>query len=339
MKQVTFTFSNSRSAYYFDTDFSRLQKLTRKDAAIVITDENIFNAHKSKLKSWSAIVLKPGEKYKVQPTVDAIIEQLIAMEASRKTLLIGLGGGVITDITGYVASIYMRGMQFGFVPTSLLGMVDAAIGGKNGIDKGVYKNMIGTIRQPQFLLYDTSFLKTLPESEWINGFAEIIKHACIKDPSMFRLLEKNDLKSIRKNEKLLAGLIERNARLKTRVVLNDEYEEGERKLLNFGHTLGHALENQYELSHGQAIAIGMAYACSISENMNGFKQTGRVISVLQKYGLPVFAEFDKEKVFKVLKMDKKREKKQINYILLEKIGKGVIKSIPLKQLEKIIGEL
>ena len=121
--------------------------------------------------------------------------------------------------------------------------------------------------------------------------------------------------------------------------MNDEFEVGERKLLNFGHTLGHALENQYELSHGQAIAIGMAYACSISEDLNGFKQTGRVINVLQKYGLPVFAEFDKEKVFQVLKMDKKREKKQINYILLEKIGKAVIKSIPLKQLEKIIRDL
>ena len=200
MKQVTFRFSNSRSAYYFDTDFSHLQKLTRKDAAIVITDENIFNSHKSKLKNWNAIVLKAGEKFKVQPTVDAIIEQLVAMEAGRKTLLIGLGGGVITDITGYVASVYMRGIPFGFVPTSLLGMVDAAIGGKNGIDKGVYKNMIGTIRQPQFLLFDTNFLKTLPEAEWINGFAEIIKHACIKDPSMFSLLEKNDLKNIRKNK-------------------------------------------------------------------------------------------------------------------------------------------
>src|SRR5207302_2419640 len=115
------------------------------------------------------------------PTVDSVIEQLIAMEADRKTTLVGIGGGVITDLTGYTASIYMRGLQFGFVPTTLLAMVDASIGGKNGIDVGVYKNMVGIIRQPSFILQDQTFLKTLPENEWRNGFAEIIKHACIKD--------------------------------------------------------------------------------------------------------------------------------------------------------------
>ena len=116
------------------------------------------------------------------------------MEADRKTTLVGVGGGVITDMTGYVASVYMRGLRFGFVPTSLLAMVDASIGGKNGIDVGVYKNMVGIIRQPAFILHDMVFLNTLPQSEWENGFAEIIKHACIKDAAMFRELETNSLK-------------------------------------------------------------------------------------------------------------------------------------------------
>ena len=177
MKKRTFHFSGKPVNYYFDASFDVLNKLVPVESAVLITDENVFEAHKKKFKGWSTIVLKPGEQYKVQQTVDVIIDQLIELGADRQTTLIGVGGGVITDITGYVASIYMRGIAVGFVPTSLLAMVDASIGGKNGIDVGVYKNMVGIIRQPNFLLYDTSFLKSLPLSEWQNGFAEIIKHA------------------------------------------------------------------------------------------------------------------------------------------------------------------
>jgi len=267
-----------------------------------------------------------------------VIEQLIEMEADRKTTLVGVGGGVITDITGYVASVYMRGLRFGFVPTSILAMVDASIGGKNGIDVGVYKNMVGMIRQPSFILHDLIFLNTLPQTEWENGFAEIIKHACIKDVAMFKQLEENSFKTYQDRKKSVFELIQRNAILKTKVVQQDEFEKGERRLLNFGHTLGHALENQYELLHGQAISIGMTYACHISEQLMGFKQTEKVVNVLEKYGLPTYASFNKQKVFDVLKMDKKREKKEMNYVLLEKIGKGVVKQIDLKRLEQIISD-
>ena len=133
--------------------------------------------------------------------------------------------------------------------------------------------------------------------------------------------------------------MQRNAIIKTKVVQRDEFEKGDRRLLNFGHTLGHALENQYELSHGQAISIGMTYASVISERMIGFKEAGRIAALLLKYDLPTFADFDKQKVFEVLKMDKKRERKEMNYVMLEKIGKGVVKAIPLKQLENILEEL
>jgi 3-dehydroquinate synthase len=158
----------------------------------------------------------------------------------------------------------MRGIRFGFVPTSILAMVDASIGGKNGIDVGTYKNMVGLIRQPEFLLYDYSFLKSLPKAEWINGFAEIIKHACIKDASMFRLLEAYKLNDFQKDKTLLNKLIQRNALLKSKVVVEDEFETGDRKLLNFGHTFGHAIENTYQLPHGHAVAVGMVMACMIS---------------------------------------------------------------------------
>lgn len=337
MKKRSFRFSSAGVDYYFNADFSYLHQLAPKETSVIITDDHVFSKHKKKFKGWNTIVLKPGEEYKIQQTVDVVVDQLIAMGADRKTMLIGVGGGVVTDITGYVAGIYMRGIRFGFVPTSLLAMVDASIGGKNGIDVGVYKNMVGLIRQPAFLLYDVSLLKTLPESEWRNGFAEIIKHACIKDAAMFKHLQEHRLSDFKKDEKLLSALIERNALIKTKVVVGDEFEQGERKLLNFGHTLGHAIENMYELSHGQAISIGMTYACVMSQQLKNFKGADDVIGLLDRYGLPTYAEFNTKKAFKVLLKDKKKDNESINYILLEKIGKGVIQPLLLVQLQDIFG--
>ena len=335
MKKKTFTFSSTAVSYYFDAEFAYVEKLAPKEKTVMITDEHVFAKHKKKFKGWNTIVLKAGEKYKVQQTVDVVIDQLIAFGADRKTTLVGVGGGVVTDITGYVAGIYMRGIRFGFVPTSLLAMVDASIGGKNGIDVGVYKNMVGLIRQPAFLLYDISFLKTLPKTEWQNGFAEIIKHACIKDAVMFRQLQKHKLSDYLKNPKLLSVLIEQNVLIKTKVVVNDEFEQGERKLLNFGHTLGHAIENMYELSHGQAISIGMTYAAVMSQQLKHFTGAEMVAQVLEKYGLPTFATFNTKKAFKILMMDKKKDNVSINYILLEKIGKGVVQPLLFVQLQEI----
>lgn len=335
MKKRSFTFSNTTVAYYFDADFSQVEKLAPKEKAVIVTDEHVFAKHKKKFKGWNTIVLKAGEKFKVQQTVDVVIDQLIALGADRKTTLIGVGGGVVTDITGYVAGIYMRGIRFGFVPTSLLAMVDASIGGKNGIDVGVYKNMVGLIRQPAFLLFDTSFLSTLPKTEWQNGFAEIIKHACIKDAVLFRQLQKHKLSDYQKNGKLLSALIEQNVLIKTKVVQGDEFEQGERKLLNFGHTLGHAIENMYELSHGQAISIGMTYAAVMSQQLKHFTGAELVVKVLEQYGLPTLARFNTKKAFRILMMDKKKDNVSINYILLEKIGKGVVQPLLFVQLQDI----
>ncbi len=339
MKHINYKFSGSSTDFYFAYGISHLKKITDPGATVLITDENVYKAHTKRFKGWNTIVLKPGEEFKVQATADALIEKLIDMEADRKTTLVGVGGGVITDITGFVASVYMRGLRFGFIPTSILALVDASIGGKNGLDVGVYKNMVGVIRQPSFILHDMVFLNSLPQQEWENGFAEIIKHACIKDAVMFAELEKNSLKTYQGRQKSICEIIRKNALIKTRVVQKDEFEKGERRLLNFGHTLGHALETQYELLHGQAISIGMTYACHISAQLAGFKQTEKVIAVLEKYNLPTYASFNKQKVFDVLKMDKKRERKEMNYVLLERIGKGVVKSISLVQLGKIIQDL
>ncbi len=339
MKHIRYKFSSAVTELYPACGIAHLKKITSPATTVLVTDENVYNAHARRFRDWNTVVLKPGEEYKVQATADALINQLIGMEADRTSTLVGVGGGVITDITGYVASVYMRGIRFGFVPTTILGMVDASIGGKNGIDVGDHKNMVGVIRQPAFILQDMVFLNSLPQREWENGFAEIVKHACIKDAAMFAELENKTLKQYQSSRRSLCDLVRRNALIKSGVVRKDEWEKGERRLLNFGHTLGHALETKYELSHGQAIAIGMTAACHISEKLTGFRQTERVVNLLEKYNLPAYASFDRQKVFEVLKMDKKRKRKEMHYVLLERIGKAVVHPIPLKQLEKIIQDL
>ena len=339
MKKYSFSFSSSTVNYYFDAQLEQLQKLVPAEQTIILTDDNIFARHKKKFKGWKTIVIKAGEQHKNQSTVDHIIEQLIETGADRKTTLIGIGGGVITDITGYVAGIFLRGISFGFVPTSILAMVDAAVGGKNGVDVGLYKNMVGLIRQPAFILFDYSFLKTLPREEWINGFAEIIKHAAIKDAAMFKILEEAKLSTFQKNSDDIAKLVKRNVLIKTKVVVNDEFESGERKLLNFGHTIGHAIENLYQIPHGHAISIGMGLACRLSEKLTGFKEGDRVIRLLKQYGLPPQFDFDKERAFDILLKDKKKAGQQISFILLNKIGKAEIKLISLEDMNNLIHQL
>jgi 3-dehydroquinate synthase len=338
LHKIEYSFFGKKSTCFFDASFSYLQQLVTKENAIIVTDENVYTLHKNKMNGWETIVIKAGEENKQQATANFIIAELIKKRANKKTLLIGIGGGVVTDITGYVASIYMRGVNFGFVPTTILGMVDAAVGGKNGIDVGLYKNIIGTICQPSFLLYDYSLLETLPHQQWANGFAEIIKHACIKDPQLFSFLENNVIDNFRKDKNLLDNLIQKNVQLKTNIVLKDEFEKGERKLLNFGHTFGHAIENEYNLLHGHAISIGMLMAATISEEINNFYsvEKERLAKLLQQYQLPISIKYNPEKVFEMMQLDKKAENEIINYILLNKIGEAIIYPIPIAQLKDIM---
>ena len=332
MVKKTFKFSNASVDYYFQGGLSQMKDIVKPAETVLLIDENVHDHFKDKFKKWKTIIIPSGEKYKVQSTVDKIIAQLIELGADRKTTLVGIGGGVVTDITGYVASVYMRGVRFGFLPTTLLAMVDASIGGKNGIDVGVYKNMVGVIRQPSFLLYDQNFLNTLPEKEWINGFAEIIKHAAIKDAAMFKQLESNDLSFYQKKKKEAFELIQKNALIKSKVVQVDEFEKNERRMLNFGHTLAHAIETQYNLMHGEAVAIGIVFASHLSEELLGFNGHDRVVKAIKQYSLPTKLKFDRQKAFDVLRSDKKKEADFMNFVLLEKIGKARIERILLKDL-------
>ena len=341
MHTSEYIYSQKTVSCYFDADFASIGGLVKDVNVIVITDENIFSHHAAKLSAFSVIKFNAGEEYKNQVTVDFIIAELIKLGANKNTFLIGVGGGVVTDITGYVAAVYMRGIKFGLVPTSILAMVDAAIGGKNGIDVGVYKNMVGTILQPEFIFYDYGFLESLPVKEWVNGFAEVIKHACIKDALLFKVLEKYSLHEYQADKTLIAGLIEKNVAIKTTIVTHDEFEKGERKLLNFGHTVGHAIENLHGIPHGHAVSIGMVAACNLSVQLNNFHadDAAKIVRLLARYHLPVDIETDHAPVFEVLKMDKKRQGEGVQFILLNKIGEAEIKYISLTELEKHFKEI
>ncbi len=336
MKNWKVKFSSATVTFVLDGKFAAIDKMVDKANAFYITDENVYALHEKKFKGKKTIVIPSGEEHKHQATVDFIIEALLNFGATRQAVLIGVGGGVVTDMVGYVAGVYMRGVVVGFVPTTILAMVDASIGGKNGIDVGVYKNMIGLIRQPAFILYDLSFLQSLPKHQWENGFAEIIKHAAIKDAKMMKELNENDLAFYQKNTKALTALIEKNVQIKVKVVQKDEFEKGDRKLLNFGHTLGHAIENEHALLHGHAISIGMVYAAKISQVLQGFTGTGLLVETLKKYGLPTAMHFNVEEAMSVMQKDKKKASAGMQYVLLNKIGKGVYETIPMKTLQKLI---
>ncbi|MEY4051633.1 MAG: 3-dehydroquinate synthase [Chitinophagia bacterium] len=336
MKNWKVKFSSQTVSFFLEGKFAAIDKIVDKTNTFYITDENVYGLHEKKFKGKKTIVIPSGEEHKHQTTVDFIIESLLNFGATREAILIGVGGGVVTDMVGYVAGIYMRGVAVGFVPTTILAMVDASIGGKNGIDVGLYKNMVGLIRQPSFLLYDLNLLTTLPKHQWENGFAEIIKHAAIKDAAMMKDLARHDLTYYQKNKKALALLIFKNVKIKAKVVQEDEFEKGDRKLLNFGHTLGHAIENQYALLHGHAISIGMVYAAKISQVLEGFKDTGLLVDTLKKYGLPTSMHFEINQALQIMQRDKKKIGASMQYVLLKKMGKAVYQNVPMKSLEKLI---
>jgi len=333
-------FSNKKVEYIFDGDFLQLLSIYPKEKLVFITDENVFAHHQGKFEGLQVIQTRAGEAFKQQAAVDDIIKQLLQLQADKQTILVGVGGGVITDMTGYAASIYKRGIKLVLVPTSILAMVDASVGGKNGVDVGPFKNMVGTVYQPDVLLFDYDFLKTLPQEEWVNGFAEVIKHACIKDPAFFEFLRSKTIADFQNSPVLLAELIEKNVAIKTEVVLEDEFETGDRKLLNFGHTIGHAIENVHHLPHGHAVSIGMVAAATLSIEIQALPvvEKEKVVSLLQQYQLPVSIEYDKLKIWDLLVLDKKRSNDSMAFVLLNAIGDSVVKPIPLTQLKTLIDQ-
>lgn len=332
------SFPTGTTKYVFQNSFESLFSLYDPAHCVLITDTNVGKVYSTLLHGLKTIVIPAGEEHKNWETMETVTNQLLQFEAHKKSTIIALGGGVVTDIAGFAASIYMRGVPFGFVPTTLLGMVDAAVGGKNGINFGANKNLLGNIRQPDFILFGTNFLKTLPDEEWSNGFAEVIKYACLFDAAMFEELERNNIGHYRGNQSELRDLISRCVAWKNKIVLADEKESNSRKLLNFGHTLGHALENLYRLPHGHAVALGMVAACILSENVLNTSAAlkEKLVHLLKLYKLPTSLEFDPKEAMKLLKMDKKRNEAAIDYILLKDIGEPLIMALPFHIIEQAV---
>jgi 3-dehydroquinate synthase len=337
-KAKHFQYQFSSVDCYFQRSLAPLDELAGKSKVIFLTDENLYGIYKETLQLYPVITISSGEDFKQQRTADYIINQLLEIGATRDDLLIGFGAGVVTDLAGYVASIYKRGMRLGFIPTSLLAMVDASIGGKNGVNHGLYKNMVGTFYQPSFIIFNHHYLSTLPHQEWVNGFAEIIKHACIGDEAMFQLLEEHDITYWKSQPEKLAELIERNACYKFEVTLADEKEKGIRKWLNFGHTIGHAIENRYRLPHGKAISIGMMAAAKLSVELEGLDSQfpDRLKKMLIRYELPDHYPADHNNLIELMAADKKMTYNGIDFILLKEIGNPIIKNIPLDALAEFL---
>jgi len=310
---------------------------------VFITDENVFELYKNKIfKKSITLILKSGERTKNLRTVEGVYEHLLDIEADRKTIIVGVGGGVVCDIAGYVSATFKRGTGLILVPTTLLAQADAAIGGKNGVNLKGFKNMIGTFKQPDRIIIDTSFLKTLDIRNFNNGAAEVIKTAIIGDKELFQLLGKEPLSEFSKEE--LNEAVKTSAEIKDSVVLKDPTEKGIRKILNFGHTIGHALElGSKKMMHGEAVSIGMTAACKISEKLAGLdkKVTAKIKKVLEMNGLPyeISDKTSTDSIIESILQDKKKNAGKIDFILLNKIGEPVIMSFELKELKGLINDI
>ncbi len=309
---------------------------------IIVSDSNVHGLYKADYPPLPLILLESGESNKTLDTVKTVYGRLLHHQADRSSFILGIGGGVVCDIAGFAASTYMRGVRYGFVATSLLGQADAGVGGKNGVNFDGYKNIIGVFSQPEFVVCDPYLLKTLPEQEISGGFAEIIKHGLIGDRRLIGTLEERSERALALDPDLLAGLVRDSLRVKAAIVRRDERESGPRKLLNFGHTLGHALEKTRGLSHGPAVAAGMVFALRLSLKKGVLKNAAvldRLVRLLKLYRLPLDFEDDPLSVFGAMAKDKKKSGELIDFVLLKDIGRPVLDRIPLSALKEELLDL
>ena len=320
----------------------------KNESVFCILDTKInIDLNVSKQKNIKIIAIKCGEKIKTIDGYKNLSERLIKSDVNRKSVIIAIGGGTLGDLAGFVASTLLRGLDFFLIPTTLLSQVDSSIGGKNGINTLYGKNLLGTFYQPKEVLIDISLLKSLPKKEIKSGYAEIIKHALIKDYEFFCWLEVNADKLLNLNKSILERAIYKSIMIKLNYVLKDEKEflsnKNSRAMLNFGHTIGHAIESYYDykrFNHGEAISIGMITEAKIS-NYLGFlssEELGKIIQHFKKYKLKINDKILKDrKLIKILSKDKKNFQNKINLSLIDKIGSSFFyKKLNKNQVHKIL---
>ena len=300
-----------------------------------------------KQKNIKIISFQCGEKIKTFNGYKDLSERLIKNNINRRSVIIAIGGGTLGDLTGFVASTLLRGLNYFLIPTTLLSQVDSSIGGKNGINTIYGKNLLGTFYQPSKVLIDISILNSLPKKEIRSGYAEIIKHALIKDYAFFCWLEKNAKKLLNLNKSILEQAIYKSIMIKLYYVIKDEKESlsnnNSRAMLNFGHTIGHAIESYYnfrKFNHGEAIAIGMITEAKISNHLGllSSKELEKIIVHFKKYKLKIYDRILKDrKLISILTKDKKNFQNNINFSLINKIGSSIFyKKLNKKQVHKIL---
>ncbi len=314
-------------------DYSQFQ------ADLEIYDYNFFNLNREKLSPiYPNILFNPSEEAKSLNSYAKIMREFLKFKLKRNSLIKVFGGGISLDLGGFLASTYLRGVKVDYYPTTLLSMVDASVGGKTGFNLGLYKNMVGSFKQPGKVICDIQFLKTVSQEEFTNGLFEAIKHGLILDREHFYFIQNNF-------EDLLAGnyleeLISKSIQLKKSVVERDEQETNLRKILNFGHSFGHAIEKTYKLKHGFAIGYGMLIAVKISEQKQLLSE--KKANQIRKFLLNILKEkidFDYKILFNILTMDKKSSKESIELILLEDIGNCQIVELSFNNLLELIEKL
>jgi 3-dehydroquinate synthase len=331
---------------------ARCQQTGLSGRCVMITDSNVASLYAECVTQSLAvfgsqptlITIPAGEKSKTLKQVGAICDQMIAAGLDRQSFVIGLGGGVIGDISGFVAAIYHRGIPHVQIPTTLLAMVDSSIGGKTAVNTAAGKNLIGAFHPPSLVIDDIDVLKTLPRRELNQGFAEIIKHAIIADAKMFEVL-----RSWKTGDaSALQSLIKRNIEIKSKIVAKDERDRiGDRAILNFGHTVGHAIEragHYRRFLHGEAISLGMIAACAISIRKTGLppRQRDAIINLLRRFDLPTRLppKFPRKKIFEALQHDKKFESGKIRFVVTPGIGSArVATNVAMNDIREAVDAL
>jgi len=302
-----------------------VEKVYTKRNIFIITDSNVSGFYLETVTKQlenkyhvEHVIVKAGEDSKSLKVYEKVVKELFDKNIRRGDLLVALGGGVIGDLTGFVSSTIFRGTPYISIPTSLLSMMDSSIGGKTGIDFDGRKNVIGCFHQPKLVLIDIDTLKTLPTAEYINGSAELIKHAIIYDKDLFDELSKN--KTVNED------IILKSLQVKEHFVVNDVYDEGIRMVLNFGHTFGHIVEVEYGYRHGEAVALGMLMALDYGIDLGISKKSDRlkIKNILEYFGLPT-KKYDYKKYLKLIFEDKKNIAGDLNFILIDRIGSSVVK--------------
>jgi 3-dehydroquinate synthase len=311
--------------------------LPEKDV-FIITDDHVNSLYGDRFPLFPVYSVRPGEPSKSLAEAERIYSWLLDKGADRSSFILAIGGGVVLDLAGFVASTYMRGLSFGFVATTLLAQVDASVGGKNGVDFQGFKNIIGTFNQPQFVICDPELLKTLPQIELSNGLAEMVKHALIADHSKFAFMEEYAEDLLRCNSRLLTPLIVQSVKIKAAIVSEDEREKGQRKKLNLGHTWGHAVEAVTGLPHGQCVYKGLEFAArfSVARGMlsgTDYSRIGKLIDTL-RFTDP--GSFDVELAREAMLRDKKKHAGYIDFVLMNGIGDAVIESISIPEITDFV---